>query len=51
MSERLRVGVVGCGVMGGFHVRNYLNLDCAKLVAVADPSPAPVENAANVPYS
>lgn len=40
MSERLRVGVIGCGVMGGFHVRNYLNLDCAKLVAVADPSPA-----------
>ncbi len=39
-SERLRVGVIGCGVMGGFHVRNYLQLDCARLVAVADPSPA-----------
>lgn len=38
MSERLRVGVIGCGRMGAFHVRNYLQLDCAHLVAVADPS-------------
>ena len=38
MSERLRVGVIGCGVMGAFHVRNYLQLECAHLVAVADPS-------------
>ncbi len=38
MSERLRIGVVGCGRMGGFHIRNYAQLDCAQLVAVADPS-------------
>lgn len=38
MSERLRVGVIGCGRMGAFHVRNYLQLECAHLVAVADPS-------------
>ena len=38
MSEQLRVGVVGCGRMGGFHIRNYTQLDCAQLVAVADPS-------------
>jgi predicted dehydrogenase len=38
LSERLRIGVVGCGRMGGFHVRNYSQIDCAQLVAVADPS-------------
>ena len=40
MPERLRVGVIGCGRMGAFHVRNYAQLDCAQLVAVADPDPA-----------
>jgi UDP-N-acetylglucosamine 3-dehydrogenase len=38
VSEQLRIGVVGCGRMGGFHIRNYTQLDCAQLVAVADPS-------------
>lgn len=38
MPEQLRIGVVGCGRMGGFHIRNYSQLDCAQLVAVADPS-------------
>ena len=37
MPEQLNVGVVGCGRMGAFHVRNYLQIDCARLVAVADP--------------
>lgn len=37
MPERLNVGVVGCGRMGSFHVRNLLQLECARLVAVADP--------------
>lgn len=37
MPEQLNVGVIGCGRMGAFHVRNYLQLDCARLVAVADP--------------
>jgi UDP-N-acetylglucosamine 3-dehydrogenase len=37
LPEQLSVGVVGCGRMGSFHVRNYLQLDCARLVAVADP--------------
>jgi UDP-N-acetylglucosamine 3-dehydrogenase len=37
LSEQLRVGVVGCGRMGGFHVRNYAQIDCAQLVAVAEP--------------
>jgi UDP-N-acetylglucosamine 3-dehydrogenase len=38
LSEQLRIGVVGCGRMGSFHVRNYTQIDCAQLVAVADPS-------------
>jgi UDP-N-acetylglucosamine 3-dehydrogenase len=37
LSEQLRIGVVGCGRMGSFHIRNYGQLDCARLVAVADP--------------
>ncbi len=37
MSEQLRIGVVGCGRMGGFHIRNYAQIECAQLVAVADP--------------
>jgi UDP-N-acetylglucosamine 3-dehydrogenase len=37
LPEQLNVGVVGCGRMGAFHVRNYLQIDCARLVAVADP--------------
>jgi UDP-N-acetylglucosamine 3-dehydrogenase len=38
LPEQLRIGVVGCGRMGSFHVRNYTQIDCAQLVAVADPS-------------
>jgi UDP-N-acetylglucosamine 3-dehydrogenase len=37
LPEQLNVGVIGCGRMGSFHARNYLQLDCARLVAVADP--------------
>jgi UDP-N-acetylglucosamine 3-dehydrogenase len=38
LSEQLRIGVIGCGRMGGFHVRNYSQIDCAHLAAVAEPS-------------
>jgi UDP-N-acetylglucosamine 3-dehydrogenase len=37
LSEQLRIGVIGCGRMGAFHVRNYSQIDCAHLVAVAEP--------------
>jgi UDP-N-acetylglucosamine 3-dehydrogenase len=40
LSEQLRIGVIGCGRMGAFHIRNYANIDCAHLVAVADPDEA-----------
>jgi UDP-N-acetylglucosamine 3-dehydrogenase len=39
LPEQLRVGVVGCGRMGAFHIRNYSQIECAQLVAVADPNP------------
>jgi UDP-N-acetylglucosamine 3-dehydrogenase len=39
LPERLRVGVIGTGRMGAFHVHAYRRLDCVDLVAVADPSP------------
>ena len=40
MPEQLRVGVIGAGRMGGFHVNAYRRLDCARVLAVADPDPA-----------
>ncbi len=39
MLDQLRIGVVGCGRRGAFHVRNFSQIDCAQLVAVADPDP------------
>jgi predicted dehydrogenase len=36
-AEPLRVGVIGTGVMGGFHVETWDKLDGATVVAVADP--------------
>jgi UDP-N-acetylglucosamine 3-dehydrogenase len=37
MSAELRVGVIGAGRMGGFHVDTWERIGCARLVAVADP--------------
>jgi predicted dehydrogenase len=39
LPEQLSVGVIGTGRMGAFHVHAYRRLDCARLVAVADPDP------------
>jgi UDP-N-acetylglucosamine 3-dehydrogenase len=33
----LRVGVIGTGRMGGFHLHAWKRLDCAEVVALADP--------------
>ncbi len=40
MPDTLRVGVIGTGRMGAFHVYAHQRLDCVDLVAVADPDPA-----------
>ena len=36
MSSSLNIGVIGLGNMGKHHVRNYVNLSAANLVAVCD---------------
>jgi UDP-N-acetylglucosamine 3-dehydrogenase len=40
LPDTLRVGVIGTGRMGAFHVYAHQRLDCVDLVAVADPDPA-----------
>jgi predicted dehydrogenase len=37
MSGELGIGVIGAGVMGGFHVETWETIDRARVVAVADP--------------
>jgi predicted dehydrogenase len=37
MAETLRGGVIGAGVFGGFHARQYANAEGARLAAVFDP--------------
>jgi UDP-N-acetylglucosamine 3-dehydrogenase len=39
LLDTLRVGVIGTGRMGAFHVHANNRLDCVDLVAVADPDP------------
>jgi predicted dehydrogenase len=39
MAESLRGGVIGAGVFGGYHARQYAMLDGAALSAVFDPHP------------
>jgi len=38
-SDRVRVAVVGAGVMGRHHAQNYLSLPGSELVGVVDPDP------------
>jgi predicted dehydrogenase len=45
MTESLRGGVIGAGVFGGYHARQYARLDGVALAAVLDPHP---ERAAKV---
>jgi len=39
MRERLRFGIVGCGMIGPAHAEAIKSLPDAELVAVADPIP------------
>jgi predicted dehydrogenase len=43
MAEQLRFGVVGAGMMGREHIRNLKLFDDARVVALADPHPASLE--------
>lgn len=38
MPEQLRVGVIGAGNMGRYHIRNYSEMEEVDLVAIADPT-------------
>jgi UDP-N-acetyl-2-amino-2-deoxyglucuronate dehydrogenase len=44
--EKLRFGILGCGVIGPHHAKAIAGLESAELVAVADVVPEPVENLA-----
>ena len=46
MAERLRFGLVGCGVIGGTHAEAIAGLPAGVLVAVADIDPARAEKLA-----
>lgn len=41
--KRIKVGVIGCGVMGGFHLKQYANVPEVEIAGVSDidPSRAP----------
>jgi len=34
--KRLKVGVIGCGVMGGFHIKQYRNIDEVEIIGASD---------------
>ncbi|MCH7918239.1 MAG: Gfo/Idh/MocA family oxidoreductase [Planctomycetes bacterium] len=36
-NEQINLAVIGCGTMGGGHIRNFPRLDGVKVVAVSDP--------------
>jgi len=42
-SERIRIGLIGCGGIAQFHLGHLLNLPQAKVVALADPDAKSVE--------
>ena len=39
MSETLRGGVIGAGVFGTYHARQYARLEGVELIGVLDPHP------------
>jgi len=48
MSEIVKYGLIGCGMMGQEHVRNIALLDGAQVIAVTDPVPALAEETARL---
>lgn len=45
--DRVKIGVIGCGLWGVCHIEAYLGLPHAELVAVADSEPGRAEQVAN----
>ena len=51
-NETINVAVIGCGVMGGNHIRNFSKLPNVKLIAVSDPDTSRMDaKTVNLPYS
>jgi predicted dehydrogenase len=46
-SERVRIGVIGCGNQGGSHIKSLLDLKDAEVAYVADVDPQRLERAVN----
>lgn len=46
-GEKLRFGILGCGVIGPHHARAVAGLEGAALVAVADVNPGRAEGLAH----
>ena len=42
-SEKIRIGLIGCGGIAHYHLRHLLNLPQAKVVALADPDAKGIE--------
>jgi virulence factor len=40
MKKKVKVGVIGCGVMGGFHLKQYGSIPDVEIVGVSDIDPA-----------
>jgi len=38
--KRLKIGVIGCGIMGGYHIKQYRNISVVDLIGAADSDPS-----------
>ena len=47
-KRKLRVGIIGCGVMGQNHIRTYKNIEHVELVGIADINEELVTETANI---
>ena len=36
MANKVRIGIIGVGIIGKVHLRNYRQIDAAEVVALAD---------------
>lgn len=47
MNKNLKVGIVGCGVIGPVHIESYQRIPGVEVVAVCDPNPERLERTAS----
>jgi predicted dehydrogenase len=46
--KKLKAGVIGCGVMGGFHLKQYLSISEVEVVGISDVDPSRAQ--AGIPF-